>query len=162
MSQKLNEPVLLESENPVIYSEKLSNYYSSTNISKRKSLGQYFTQSTIANFMSKRIDTKKKSIRLLDPGMGTGILAVAACMRLAELGVEEIELIGYEVDSQIIPLTKKALDHLAVYLKEKNIHFKYEIRNSDFILENSETLNNCFEDSLQFFELHTGLKAVNE
>ena len=151
MSQKLNEPIAIESESPLAYSEKLSNYYSATNLSKRKVLGQYFTQSIIAGFMSKRIEIKKKRIRLLDPGMGTGILAIAASMRLAELGVEAIELVGYEVDSQIISLTKKALEYLASYLKEKNIQFSYEIHNSDFILENSETLNNSFEESLISF-----------
>ena len=108
MSQKLNEPIAIESESPLAYSEKLSNYYSATNLSKRKVLGQYFTQSIIAGFMSKRIEIKKKRIRLLDPGMGTGILAIAASMRLADLGIEAIELVGYEVDSQIISLTKKA------------------------------------------------------
>jgi len=151
MSQKLNEPVAIVSENPVMYAERLSNYYSATNLSKRKVLGQYFTQSIIATFMSKQIDTKKKKIRLLDPGIGTGILAIAASMRLADLGVEAIELVGYEIDSQIISLTRKALGDLASYLKEKKIQFSYEIHNSDFILENSETLNNSFEDSLISF-----------
>lgn len=153
MSQKLNEPIATESESPLAYAERLSNYYSATNLSKRKVLGQYFTQAAIAAFMSEQIDIKKMRVRLLDPGMGTGILAIAASMRLAELGVEAIELVGYEVDSQIIPLTKKALDHLASYLKEKSIQLSYQIHNSDFILENSEILNNSFEESLISFSV---------
>jgi adenine-specific DNA-methyltransferase len=59
----------------VEYAEGLSESYNRTqSIEQRKPKGQIFTHKRVSKYMAGLLSLRKKTIRLLDPGAGTGIM----------------------------------------------------------------------------------------
>ncbi len=141
----LKEMNPLENERPTDYTDRIGQFYIST-ISKehRDTLGQYLTPSKIADFMSSLIECKLKSIDILDPGAGIGILSCSLCEALAKSHnkPEKIRLVAYEFDKKLIPLLKKCLDYLRLWLTSNNVSLEYKVINSDFILTNASVMEN--------------------
>ena len=115
-------------------------------------LGQYFTPITIAKLIAKNFDTNKlkSTIKILDPGAGSGVLSCALCEELANKKNKPvvIELTAYEIDSSLIPTLKKSYANLKRWLSEKKIILRVNIYNKDFVLENAEVLNQTFQKQL--------------
>ena len=133
----------LRKELPSHFADRLGISYAKTvSQEHKKSNGQFFTPRQIAELMGTFILNNAPEIRLLDPGCGTAILTCALLERLADRnkGLEKIELVVYETDSELIPYTTNSLDYLGSWMKSKNINFLYSIRTNDFILENAECL----------------------
>ncbi|MFS8068974.1 MAG: hypothetical protein ACMG6S_21645, partial [Byssovorax sp.] len=68
--------------------------------SLKKQWGQYFTGAPIATFMAKLIEPlrARRTVRILDPGAGTGILGIALAERLiAQRKV--VHLVAVEAES---------------------------------------------------------------
>ncbi|MCM1176055.1 MAG: Eco57I restriction-modification methylase domain-containing protein, partial [Blautia sp.] len=92
---------------------------------ERKKYGQFFTSMETAHFMVGLYDISEnmKTIKILDPGAGSGILACAFVERLETLDfIKDIELTCYENDSNVLPLLQNNL----AFCKEhssKNITF---------------------------------------
>jgi adenine-specific DNA-methyltransferase len=125
-----------EISNPLDYADKLGGEYSIQKSSDhKKKYGQFLTIPVVAKLMSSYIDDKKKEeISILDPGIGTGILTIAVCLRLMQFkGCEKINIVGYEVDKEIISTLNKNLEYLKKYLMQNNVKVNYEIRNCDFV-----------------------------
>lgn len=83
----------------------------------RKKIGQFFTSKETAIFMADMFDLKKISgtVKILDPGAGTGILSAALIGRLNNLkSIDSIHLVCYETDSIVLP----SLFNLLEYIKE--------------------------------------------
>ncbi|SFS83799.1 adenine-specific DNA-methyltransferase [Zhouia amylolytica] len=102
----------------------------------KKILGQYFTDSPIAQFMSSLIDDEvlnPDKVKLLDCGAGHGILTVSTAFHLLNKGINNIDATLYEIDEQIISNLSEVLEELkAIFAKEKKI-FNYNIINDDFV-----------------------------
>ena len=80
--------------------------------SQRKKYGQFFTSKESAVFMAGLFDIPKSKSRIsvLDPGAGSGILTVALIERLAACPeVEQIDVVCYETDENVLPLLKENL-----------------------------------------------------
>src|SRR3989338_2639648 len=107
----------------------------------KKKYGQYITPNSVANFMAQLFDFTKSDIAILDPGAGTGILACAVLENIANLDnpPKNIKLVTYEIDTQIIPYLKQALEYSKQWLKKKNINLSYQIKTEDFILANANS-----------------------
>ena len=139
-------------ERPVVFSDLLGRDYSEkTIVDHKKRYGQYLTPIIVADFMGSLITKKNKEIiTILDPGIGTGILASAVCEKAIEKNhnLQEINIIGYEVDKSIIPFTNNGLNYLSKWLETKNIRCKYTIIDDDFILSNSD----AFQEGTLLFE----------
>lgn len=132
-------------ERPVLYAERLSNFYSSTvKQGHKKDYGQFFTPVEVAQFMASLVFDNRNSISVLDPGCGVGILACALIESLVDdnSGIKKINLVVYEIDEHVLIYTKKCLEYLQVWLKNCNIVLKYKIYKKDFILENSQVIEN--------------------
>ena len=76
-----------------------------TNISSEhmKSLGQFFTPFPIAQFMAKWITSNPQCNTILDPAVGLGVFFRAI---LKEADVTSYQLIGYDVDPQVLKKAK--------------------------------------------------------
>lgn len=139
-------------ESPCHYADRVGLEYSKTvSQENKKGKGQFFTPTQIAHLMASLVETTNKtSIRILDPGCGTCILSSALIERLVKnkTKIKEIKLIAYETDLDLIPFSKKALNHLKKWLADMSIDLLFELKSQDYILANSDwkkTINNGFD-----------------
>lgn len=145
----------LPKEAPSAYSERLGIYYASTvTNSHKKDIGQFFTPIEIAAFMASFATTEKESIRILDPGCGIGILSVSLIEQLVNSAekIKRIELVVFEVDVNILPFAENCFEYLRIWLNERTIEFTIFLCKNDFILHNSQVLNNL-ENSNECYDI---------
>ncbi len=93
---------------------------------KRKQYGQFFTSKETAAFMAGlfSIPQGRKSLRILDPGAGSGILSVALLERLeSHTEIDTIELVCYENDPNITGLLYSNLEWACKHTA-KDVSFK--------------------------------------
>jgi len=116
---------------------KQKEYSESRSGSTKKALGQYFTDSPIAEFMSGLVDVDSLDSRLvtiLDPGAGHGILTASIALYLLNNGISKVEATLYEIDDNIIEHLAGVLERIQLlFAKEKKI-FTYKIINDDFVV----------------------------
>lgn len=95
----------------------------------RKKYGQFFTSKETAVFMASLFDITEDSrtISILDPGAGSGILSVALLERIDALSVEQVDLVCYENDDKIIPILKDNLEYA-----KSNVSFQLTYGRSAF------------------------------
>ena len=130
-------------ELPSDFADRLGIYYTQQVTTTHKKVnGQFFTPTPIARLLASFCDLSKTKIRILDPGCGTAILSCALVEHLVEvqIEIEQIDLVSYETDLELIPFSEKALDYLKEWLLNKGIQFKYVLHYSDFVLENASVL----------------------
>jgi adenine-specific DNA-methyltransferase len=103
----------------------------------RKSKGQFFTPGAVARLMSELCRLNRRSIRVLDPGSGLGILVCALCDRLLrEQKKVNLSVDLYEPEGNFrAPLTN-VMEECSKRLANRDIGFSYRIIQDDFILSN--------------------------
>ena len=139
----------LINELPVDYADRIGLSYSTfVSQSQKKNKGQFLTPSAIARFMGKMAESCKSHISILDPGCGTAILSCAIIENFVTTNskLQSIDLVVYEIDQNIISFTTSVLDYLKDWLSARNISFKYNLIQENFILENAKALKS--ENSL--------------
>ncbi len=133
-------------ESPQIISDQYGQEYAhNCQKSHKKEYGQYLTPIEVADFMGGLISYReKKEITILDPGIGTGVLASAACENTIRKikNLTKINIIGYEIDPNIIPYTKKSLNYLSKWLNQNNIDSSICLIEDDFIMDNFGVIDN--------------------
>ncbi len=137
-------------ELPSRFADRLGIYYAtSVNQEHKKINGQFFTPVEIAGLMGAFTKYDTSAIRILDPGCGTAILTSALLETLTTQSnyLKTVDLVVYETDHELISFTKKSLDYLKKWLKQKKINFQYFLYTNDFILENA----NCLTDNRNLF-----------
>lgn len=108
--------------------------------SLRKKYGQFFTSPETAEFMANLfIVPYQKTVSVLDPGAGSGILSVALIERLQnEPAINQIELVCYENDPNILELLRSNLDWACQHsVKEVS----YQIITDNYILSQTSDYN---------------------
>jgi len=132
-------------ENPQVVADKYGQDYAQRcHKIHKKEYGQYLTPIKVAAFMGSLISKNEKNeITILDPGIGTAILTCAVCENalLKIRGLKTINIIGYEIDPEIVPYTRKSLNYLSKWLKSRGVETSIEIIEDDFILHNSDILD---------------------
>ena len=117
------------------------NYINTRPKTKRKSYGQFFTSPETAQFMAQLfdLDDVPSTVRILDPGAGSGMLATALIERLAHTpSVTAINLVCYENDPQVLPLLRLNL----AWVKEHcPIELNYQIKADNYILSQATAYN---------------------
>lgn len=109
--------------------------------SVRKKKGQFFTSIETAKFMADMftLDNLPSSVRILDPGSGTGILSVALFCKLQEIpSIKKVSLTCYETDSDVIPLLYSNLEYVK---RNTTIGFDFEILEEDYLLSQSDSFS---------------------
>jgi len=115
---------------------KQKEYSQSKSIEAKKILGQYFTDSPIAEFMSSLIDIESLNpdqVRLLDCGAGHGMLTVSTAMHLLKNGINKVEATLYELDENVINNLTDVLEEVKVVFAKERKTFSYTIINDDFV-----------------------------
>lgn len=145
-----------ENELPSQFADRLGVLYAKTVTAKhKKDHGQFFTPTEIAHFMARLAKQSKSKFKILDPGCGTTILSSSLIETIVLGGgvLEEIELVVYETDTDILPYTAATLEYLKTWLEKRNINFKALLETNDFVLDNES----CFEqDNTLFYEPKNG------
>jgi len=139
-----------DNELPSHYADRLGVVYAKTvSLQHKKGNGQFFTPTEVAHFMAGLSKQTQDKLKILDPGCGTAILSSSLIEALAKQNdaLNEIELVVYETDQDILPYTRATLDYLGKWLKKKKINFKETLDKNDFVLENKD----CFEESETLF-----------
>lgn len=106
----------------------------------RKKYGQFFTSPETATFMAEMFEIpRQKSLSILDPGAGSGILSVALIERLQnEPYIEKIDLVCYENDPNILELLSSNLNWVCLH-SEKKVSF--QINTDNYILSQMADYN---------------------
>lgn len=104
----------------------------------KKELGQYFTSAAIAAFMAELVEAPRgrHTVRVLDPGAGTGILGIALAERLVERH-HRVHLVAVEIDPGASTHLEQTLSLAREILGER---FTFEILRSDFLALATPTL----------------------
>ena len=135
-SEKILKPEL--EELPSVYANRLGEYYASVSSSEeKKEKGQFFTPIEIAHFMASINTIKKTTIKILDPGCGTGILSISLIEHLVSKSnaLNTLELAAYETDISLISYCSETFEYLKKWLHRKKVVFNYLIYPKDFVLE---------------------------
>ena len=140
-------PLPSDTSSPVEYAEAIGEVYLSYSKRKyRKSTGHYQTPSSIAKFMAESCLYTEPYLRVLDPGSGTGILSAAVCEKAGKSNtVKRLHIDAYETDPLLAGLTSLVLGFSCSWLAERDVVFTFDVRQSDFVLENAAVLQQASE-----------------
>lgn len=114
---------------------------------QRKNYGQFFTSKETAEFMASMLDipSGKKSISILDPGAGSGILSIALLNRLSHNDCRsKIHLYCYETDPNILELLNQ---NLTIAKQSLNLDLEYTVTQENYILSQKDSFNGSLFDS---------------
>lgn len=134
----------LENEFPIQYADRLGLIYTTqVQLKHKKESGQYFTSVEIARFMSSLSHKFQKTLKILDPGCGVGILTCSLVEHLIDnsKSVKNIEIVAYEIDVNLIPYTSRVLSYLKKWAAKKSVQVEYILVHSDFIIDNELLFN---------------------
>lgn len=124
--------------------EATKNYVEQIPKAQRKKFGQFFTSKETAAFMAQmlKIPPESKTISVLDPGAGSGMLTAAVLDELSKLpDIQEIYVTCYENNQDVVGLLQTNLNWMQNNSSKK---FVYEVRQENYILSQAETYNGTF------------------
>jgi len=118
--------------------------------SQSKELGQFFTESKIADYMASMLHgiANVELVKILDAGAGEGSLTSSAARRCLELGNRRVHAVLFEVDKDILSTLEKNMERLVRVFIKKGGKFSYEILNEDFVLSRPDKLEPGFHFSI--------------
>lgn len=100
---------------------------------------QFFTDTKTALYMASMIrQSKKKRIKILDPGAGIGILSIALLDTILTDWIvkpSRIDLYAYEIDSNLVELLRKNYESCKKKLEKFNIELVFNILNKNFMID---------------------------
>ena len=101
----------------------------------RSNLGQYFTPLNIADLMASMAPSTSASVKILDPGAGTGILSAALVNKLLSDSIlpTQISVTAYEIDPYLHPYLESTLSLCKTECVAAGIDFSFSILDDDFI-----------------------------
>ena len=101
----------------------------------RARLGQFMTPAPVAEFMASMIRTRRATIRLLDPGAGTGSLTAAAVERLLAAAIPPrlIRATCFEIDPLLCGHLEQTLTECERRCETMGVRFEADLRQVDYI-----------------------------
>jgi len=135
----------LKTRKLVDYTEMLTNEYIENSTSEdRKKKGQFFTPTSISNYMLKQYKNifKLDKIKILDPGAGIGIFESTICdILISKKNRPSVNFDIYENDEQILPYLRKNMRMCKRKMVKNGFEFSYRVYGQDFIIKNSNIFN---------------------
>ncbi|MCC3427364.1 MAG: Eco57I restriction-modification methylase domain-containing protein [Microcoleus sp. PH2017_01_SCD_O_A] len=129
----MNRQALIDPKDDIISLQ--SAFLRSKSLESRKILGQFFTGFVVSDYMASLIvKPKSKTIRILDAGAGTGILAASTAFYCLSMGCKAVHAVLYELDSEAVASLKQTLNIVQCLFCEQLGTFTYEICCEDFII----------------------------
>ncbi|MGM0529772.1 MAG: Eco57I restriction-modification methylase domain-containing protein [Bacteroidota bacterium] len=150
MKNKLPGASSIQEELPSQFADQLGvEYASSVDQSHKKRNGQFFTPVEIAAFMASLSDFNGDSVRILDPGCGSGVLSCALIEKLVDSNsnLKYIELVGYETEQKLFSTAHQSFEYLKEWLLGNDISMEFKLHNADFVLHNAD----AFKESRDLF-----------
>jgi len=110
----------------------------------RSDLGQFFTPSSIAEFMASMFNAMPEEVRLLDAGAGTGSLTVAFIQRacLEDPSPHSIQATAYEIDPDICQYLEMSMQDCETACEKEGVEYTSRVLNEDFIIAGTTMLHN--------------------
>ncbi len=133
---------LRDEEDAVAYSYRLGQeILARRSESSRKDLGQFLTPPVVARFMAREFRPASRSIRVLDPALGSGVLACAVIERAISDGFpDDILIEGYEIDEDLAAAATKSLELTARRAAGRGVRVQIQVRCGDFLLRQAQSL----------------------
>jgi adenine-specific DNA-methyltransferase len=102
---------------------------------RRAQMGQFLTPSSIATFMAGMLDCRKPTVRILDPGAGTGSLCAALVLTICERPKRPatIAVTAYEIDPVLVGYLRQTLDRCRRACTDAGISFHARLVDQDFL-----------------------------
>ena len=120
----------------VVYDNTIT-YLRTVSKAERKRNGQFFTPARIADYMGNLSSIQEKTLHILDPGAGSGILSAALLDALLNKeGLTQINIDLYENNLDIMPLLKQNLLYMKNIAEQNNILLSFHIIKENFITAN--------------------------
>ncbi len=110
---------------------------------KRKAeLGQFLTAAPLARFLASMFDRVDGEVRVLDPGAGVGSLSAAFVERICNGAPKpcSVDLTCYEIEHLMINYLQRVLQDAMQQCTDSRIEARFDVREQDFILCQSEYL----------------------
>ena len=102
---------------------------------RRKQEGQIFTPVGVARFMARQLGPIRSGDRILDPAIGSGVLACAIIERLITKGQPvEFWLDGYEIDPELAQTAREVLEWATKHAASQGITVHARVHECDFVL----------------------------
>lgn len=136
-------PAPAAQERPCAFADRVGTWCISSKSSQyRKAHGLYLTPVPVADFMASQIKVSGKTLRLLDPAAGAGVLCCAAVERLAARRQPPacIELTAYEDDTDLRHPLSAVLLHLADWCRSRRVRLEAHIESADFVAAEASAL----------------------
>ena len=119
-------------------------------------LGRLFTKADTARLMANFCSlTEKHTVRVLDPGAGTGILTAALLERICQSpNLREVDLVCYENDVTYLPMLKYNLDKIRRRVRKLyGVKLVVNILEENYILSGRESYTiNLFRENADYFD----------
>jgi len=114
--------------------------------SSQSKLGQFFTNSRTASLLTSMPRLPREgSVRLLDPGAGSGALSAALIARLlAEAPGVSIDLTAVELDPSVVPALRETLTACAATAESLGASLTFEVVQGSYV-DVAETLGSDFD-----------------
>lgn len=128
---------------PTAYADRIGEWYAASKSNRhRKEHGLYLTPIPAADFMARRIKTRGRKFRILDPAAGTGVLCCAAVEELVSRNLKPhaVELVAHEVDDGLIAPLRTVLDYVADWCCARGVALTVRVEAADFILAHAAAL----------------------
>lgn len=102
----------------------------------RKQMGQFLTPEEVARFMARQLGPIRSGDRVLDPAIGSGVLACAVIEQAISQGQSlEFWLDGYEIDPELSQTAIEVLTWAAELAAEHGVIVHFRVCMEDFILD---------------------------
>jgi len=119
-------------ETPTSYASRLSSWY--TERIGQNSTSQVFTPSIVAKFMARKCIDSSRQMKVLDPGVGIGILSSAIIEAFSEKHKSGSMIIdAIDNDASVIPYSRKNLAYATEWAAERGISVTTSVLNQDFL-----------------------------
>ena len=100
-----------------------------------KEQGQFLTPPAVARYMAKQLVPVQNGASLLEPAIGSGVLACAVIERLIEEKHPlKVGITAYETDKELSKLSCEILETASRLAGENGIEVNWEIHQEDFVL----------------------------
>ena len=102
---------------------------------ERKRHGQFLTTVEVARFMARLLGGLPEDARVLDPAIGSGVLASAVVEHAIQKGYPcRLSIDGYETDPQLACVAEHCLALAAEVAAQHDIRVDFKVRTEDFLL----------------------------
>ncbi len=107
---------------------------------RRKQHGQFLTPPPVARYMAQNLAALPENGRILDPGIGSSVLACACIEQAVQIGYPtKFTVEGYELDAELLAVAQESLDIAAAHAAEHGLDVQIRLHQADFILAHTAT-----------------------